>query len=264
MIPPVLWPLGATVTCRQQVDEGHQGGRTMPTVGSVVELRRYPVKSLAGEILSTAEVDQRGLRGDRLWAVTDTDGRLGSGKSTRRFRKMDGLLQLTASYDQGMTPAIGFPDGRRIPGEDPLVHEALSDHVGRPVQLLPEGGASHFDEGPLHLVTTASLAALAEHHGGPVSTARLRSNLLVDVGTEDGFVENGWIGRMLAIGTDLVISIREPMPRCVMVDLPQKDLPPAPGLLRTIGRLNHTCIGVVADVIRPGSAHLQDPVQLLA
>jgi uncharacterized protein len=70
------------------------------TVGSVAELRRYPVKSLTGEVLRAADVDVRGLVGDRAWAVTDTDGRFGSGKTTRRFRRMDGLLQLTATYDQ--------------------------------------------------------------------------------------------------------------------------------------------------------------------
>jgi uncharacterized protein len=236
---------------------------TVPTVGSVIELRRYPVKSLAGEILSSAAVDERGLDGDRRWAVTDTDGKFGSSKSTRRFRKMDGLLQLTASYDRHLTPIIGFPDGRHIGGDDPSVHEALSGHVGRPVRLRPEGRVSHFDEGPLHLVTTASLAALADHHGAPVSTARLRSNLLVDVGTATGFVENSWTGQTLVIGPDLVISIREPMPRCVMVDLAQHELPPAPGLLDTIGRHNRACVGVVADVLHAGTTRLNDPVQLL-
>jgi hypothetical protein len=92
---------------------------------------------------------------------------------------------------------------------------------GRPVRLLPEGAVSHFDEGPLPLVTTASLAALADHRRAPVSTARLRPNLLVEVGTATGFVENRWTGQTLAIGSDLVISIREPMPRCVMVDQAQ-------------------------------------------
>jgi uncharacterized protein len=236
----------------------------MPTGGSLIELRRYPVKSLAGEALSIADVDQRGLEGDRRWAVTDADGKFGSSKSSRRFRKMEGLLQLTASYDRHLNPIIGFPDGRRIPAADRLVHEALSEHVGRPVELLPEGTISHFDEGPLHLVTTASLAALAEEHGAAVSLARLRSNLLVDVGSAEGFVEDGWVGRMLAIGTDLVVRVRGPMPRCVMVDLPQKGLPSAGGLLDAIGRVNHACIGVVADVDRPGIARLDDPVRLLS
>lgn len=235
----------------------------MRTIGSVIELRRYPVTSLAGETLTVAAVDERGLEGDRRWAVIDADGKFGSSKSTRRFRRMDGLLQLTASYDRHLNPIIGFPDGRHIDGDDPSVHEALSDHVGRPVQLLPEDRVSHFDEGPLHFVTTASLAALADHHGALVSTARLRANLLVDVGTATGFVENGWIGQTLDIGPDLVISIREPMPRCVMVDLAQHELPPAPGLLDTIVRHNQACVGVVADVLHAGTAHLSDPVQFL-
>jgi uncharacterized protein len=232
-------------------------------VGAVAEIRRYPVKSLVGEPLRTVGVDRRGLEGDRRWAVTDADGKLGSGKSTRRFRRMDGLLQLAASYDDHRTPVVAFPDGRHLPGDDPCIHQALSDHVGRPVQLRPEGRVSHLDDGPLHLVTTASLAVLAEHRGGPVSVARLRPNLLVDVGTAAGFVEDGWIGRTLTIGGDLVISIRAPMPRCVMVELPQRHLPAAPGLLDSIGQLNGACLGVVADVVRPGRVHLDDPVQLL-
>lgn len=232
-------------------------------VGSVIELRRYPVKSLTGELVRTADVDRRGLTGDRRWAVTDHDGKFGSGKSTRRFRRMDGLLALTASYDGASAPVIGFPDGRRMSGDHPTIDEALSDHVGRPVRLRPEGAVSHFDEGPLHLVTTASLHALAEFFGRSVSTARLRSNLLVDTGTADGFVEDGWCGQTLAIGSRLVVRIREPMARCVMVDMPQHDLPSAAGLLDAIAQHNGACLGVVADVVRPGPIALDDPVRPL-
>jgi uncharacterized protein YcbX len=64
----------------------------------LVEIRRYPIKSLLGERLSTVEVDQRGLVGDRLWAVRDADGKLGSGKNTRRFRRMPGLFMLRGHF----------------------------------------------------------------------------------------------------------------------------------------------------------------------
>jgi hypothetical protein len=47
----------------------------------------------------------------------------------------------------------------------------------------------------------------------------------------------------------VVVGIHAPMPRCVMVDLPQIGLPPAPGLLDAFGRLNAAALGVVADVI---------------
>lgn len=63
----------------------------------VVEIRRFPVKSMLGEVVAAADAGPRGLTGDRLWAVRDPDGKLGSGKHTRRFRRMPGLFGLRAS-----------------------------------------------------------------------------------------------------------------------------------------------------------------------
>lgn len=234
------------------------------SVGSVAELRRYPVKSLAGEVVASTTVDGRGLGGDRLWAVRDRDGKLGSGKSTHRFRKMEGLLDLTATYTEDREPVIEFPDGRRLPARDPGVHQALSDHVGRPVRLLREGSVPHFDVGPLHLVTTASMATLARAHGSPVSTARTRANMVVEVQADDGMVEDGWIGRTLAVGPSVVIRILEPMRRCVMVGLPQVGLPSDARLLKSIADLNDTTLGVAADVVSPGVVTVGDPVALLS
>ncbi len=226
-------------------------------------LRRYPVKSLVGELLVHVEVDRRGLLGDRLWAVRDPDGKLGSGKSTRRFRKMDGLLGLTAHYVAG-TPVIELPDGHVVRGDDPAVHETLSRHVGRPVRLAREEETSHFDEGPsVHLVTTSTLAALGRAHGRTLDPARFRPNLVVD--TEDaGFVEDGWVGRRLAVGPDVVLEVRAPMPRCVMVSLPQVGLDAEDGLLRTVTEANDGQAGVVADVRSPGVIGAGDDVHLLA
>ncbi|MFD0488374.1 MOSC N-terminal beta barrel domain-containing protein [Saccharopolyspora spinosporotrichia] len=57
-------------------------------VGVVERIWRYPVKSVGGELVERADVDERGLVGDRLYAVRDAEGRFGSGKNTRRFRRM--------------------------------------------------------------------------------------------------------------------------------------------------------------------------------
>lgn len=229
--------------------------------GSVAALYRYPVKSLLGEQLSSVEVVARGLAGDRAWAVTDTDGKLGSGKSSRRFRKMDGLLQLAAAYDGDGTPTITFPDGTQRSGSAPDIDEWLSAHVGRPVRLLPEGAISHFDDGPLHLVTTASLAALAAATGTEVAAERARANLVLDVAGE-GFVEQAWNGCELAIGSTCVVRVTAPMPRCVMLEMPQGDLPAAPRLLDTLERTNELALGVVAEVLVPGPVCVGDRVAL--
>ncbi|HSK23193.1 MAG TPA: MOSC N-terminal beta barrel domain-containing protein [Egicoccus sp.] len=229
-------------------------------IGSVAALYRYPVKSLLGEKLASAEVVARGLDGDRAWAVTDPDGKLGSGKSSRRFRRMDGLLQLAARYDAVGAPTIRFPDGTDLTGPADDLDERLSAHVGRPVRLRPEGAVSHFDDGPVHLVTTASLAALSTVAGTAVPAERARANLVLDV-TGDGFVEQAWIGRELAIGR-CRLRVAASMPRCVMLEMPQGDLPAAPRLLDTLERSNHLDLGVVAEVVAAGTVQVGDEVAL--
>lgn len=231
-------------------------------VGRVAELWRYPVKSLVGERLPAVPIEERGIAADRLWSVRDTDGKFGSGKSTRRFRRMDGLLELSASLD-GDVPAIVFPDGRRLRGDDAAIGETLSAHVGRQVTLGREETVSHFDEGPLHLVTSSSLLELARVFGRSVDPRRLRPNIVLDTGDEPALVEDGWIGRQLTIG-EVVVSIRTGMTRCVMVDLPQVDLAHADGLLKAIGARSDARLGVVVDVVRPGVVREGDPAALVA
>lgn len=224
----------------------------------VTALTRYPVKSLVGEELAGVDVDRRGVEGDRLWAVRDLDGRLGSGKSSRRFRKMDGLLALSASYD-GSTPVVAFPDGSRVRGDDPSVHERLSRHVGRSVRLAREDDVPHFDEADLHLLTTSSLARIAELHASPVDARRARANVLVDNGTDAGFDEHEWLGRTVRIG-DVELRILRPMERCVMVTMPQIGLPEERGLLARIGEVNAQNLGLVAEVVAPGRMSVGDQV----
>jgi len=223
----------------------------------VASLYRYPVKSMVGERLEVADVVARGLRGDRLWAVRDEDGKLGSGKSSRRFRKMEGLLDLVASYD-GDVPVVTFPDGRGLRGDDPTVDTALSAHVRRPVTLGREGEVSHFDDGPVHLVTTASLRAVGEVLGERIDPRRFRPNLVVDTGELTALVEDGWVGHRLRIG-DVVLEVEARMPRCVMVDLPQVGLG-ATRVLDAVGDLNDANLGVLAGVVSPGRVRVGDEV----
>jgi uncharacterized protein YcbX len=146
------------------------------------------------------------------------------------------------------------------------VHAALSAHVGRPVTLRREDAVPHFDEGPLHLVTTSALARAGDLVGAPVDVRRLRANLVVETGGAPTFDERAWTGREVLLGDEVVLRVREPMVRCVMVDLPQVDLPPATGdgLLATLGRENDTCLGVVVDVVVPGTVRVGDTVRTRA
>ena len=73
---------------------------------TVAELWRYPVKSLLGEQLQEVQVEERGVVGDRLYAVTDRRGKLGSGKTSRRFRRLEGLFD---EYDVRLGKALDPP-----------------------------------------------------------------------------------------------------------------------------------------------------------
>jgi uncharacterized protein YcbX len=226
-------------------------------VGPVVALYRYPVKSVRGECLDALRVEARGVVGDRLYALRTPEGKFGSGKSTRRFRRMEGLLDLTAAYEGG-TPVIAFPDGQAMQGDDPDIHDYLSAHVRQPVTLVREDDVSHFDDSPLHLITTAGLRSL-----GLVAAdiPRFRPNVVIDV-PGNGFVEDTWIGRELLLG-DVRLRITGSAVRCVMIGMAQEDLPERPELLRQVGDRHETCFGVYATVVAPGDIALGTEARLV-
>jgi hypothetical protein len=112
-------------------------------IGAVSRLWRYPVKSMLGEECREVELQARGFHGDRLFAVEDAEGKLGSGKNTRGFRLIDGLLGLHARH-AGEWPEIAFPDGRRLCGNDQQLHDALSAALGTRVALVREARVPHF------------------------------------------------------------------------------------------------------------------------
>jgi uncharacterized protein YcbX len=227
----------------------------------VAEIRRYPVKSMLGELVPTTRIDQRGLLGDRLWAVRDTDGKFGSGKNTRRFRRMPGLFRLRA-YAAGRAPIVELPDGRRFTADDPDGHRAVSEVLARTVTLAPEGNILHHDEGPVSLITTAALRRLTELAGGePAGTdidpLRFRANLLIDL-PGSGFPEEDWLGRLLRVGPDVVLRPVRQLTRCTMIDMAQDHAEQRDDLLKAVAEHHALTFGVFATVERPGQVAVGD------
>ena len=217
----------------------------------LVELWRFPVKSMAGERLTSVEVDGRGLVGDRQWAVYDEEGRLASGKRTNRFRRMDEVFSLAARTADDHVEVL-LPDGRQVVAGEGATDLALSDHFGEEVELAPEADIAHQDAGQVSLVGTATLRRLAEMCGldEPVDPRHLRANLVVE--TTEPFEEEGWLGREVRVG-EVVLRVVERIERCRMVDLEQVGLPALGGLLKVVGAERDLCAGVYADVVQTGA-----------
>lgn len=225
-------------------------------VGRVQEIRRYPVKSILGESLSTASIDHRGLIGDRLWAIRNNSGKFGSGKTTRRFQRMDRLFDYKARYD-GAIPVVTMPDGIEYRSDSGEVHKALSNWLGFPVTLAREESISHFDEGPVSVITTASLRMLSQQLGEVVDSRRFRANILIDSGSV-GYNENEWEGRTIHVGSTTILRVVAPLPRCVMVNNAQEDLHDDSRILRTLAQNHGTNFGVWATVETPGEISVGD------
>ena len=231
------------------------------SLGTVVALRRYPVKSLRGEDLERMDVDLRGPVGDRLWALVDTDGKLASGKPTTRFRKVPGLLEHSSRMD-GDVPVIEPAGGGPVRGDHPEVDAAVESIAGPGWRLAREDRTPHHDASPILLVTTATLARLAEVVGSEVESQRLRPSILVEVPDPPGFVEDAWVGRDLEIGA-VRLRVTERCERCVMVTHAQPGgLSHRPEVLKQIGRSNDVCAGVYADVLVPGTLELGAEITL--
>uniref|UniRef100_A0AAU2K2F9 MOSC N-terminal beta barrel domain-containing protein n=1 Tax=Streptomyces sp. NBC_00049 TaxID=2903617 RepID=A0AAU2K2F9_9ACTN len=231
-------------------------------VGVVERIWRYPIKSTGGELLRRAAVDGRGLVGDRLFAVRDGAGKFGSGKNTRRFRRMPGLMQLASRYaGSAPEPELLDPSGAVVP--DPTGY--LRGYLGREdVEVAREGAVSHFDQLPVSVLTTATLDWVrGAVPGVPVDERRFRPNLLVRTppGTRP-FVEDDWFGREARVGDRLRLDFVRSSERCVMTNEAQQDLPHSPLVLRAIARAHDTRLDALATVAVPGTVALGDTVVL--
>jgi uncharacterized protein len=231
-------------------------------IGVVERLWRYPVKSTAGEQLDSVEVDGRGLAGDRLYAVRDGSGKFGSGKNTRRFRRMDGLLRLGSRVGNRLTaPELLDPLGAPVADPDAFLRAYLQRDD---VELAREDTVSHFDQLPVSVLTTATLDRLRELLPDTVlDERRFRPNILLRTppGTAP-FVEDTWFGRHATAPSGLTLAFVRSSERCVMTGTAQPGLPYAPEILRTIARTHRNLLDALATVPHPGRLRLGDRLTL--
>jgi uncharacterized protein YcbX len=281
-----------------QTDPSHAPSAQVE-VGSVVGLWRYPVKSMMGEDLNAVEVTDRGLVGDRQFAVVDAaTGKVAGAKNPRKWGN---FFDFRAAYvdppERGSKlPAVRLtlPDGTVLSSEEPDVARVLSRALGREVAFaeaqrdgepsaaqaeeywpdmeglehrdtvteweLPVG--TFFDLAVIHVLTTATIDRLrALYPEGRFEVRRFRPNIVVATrADQQGFAENDWIDRTVAIGDEVRLRITGPCPRCVMTTLPQGDLPKDAGILRAAAQYNQANVGVYAAVVAGGTTRRGDPV----
>ena len=135
-------------------------------IGTVVEIWRYPVKSLGGESVASAQVSAAGLAGDRHWAVID-----GETQEIRSAKRWPELLGYRARYAAGGRPAtddyaaavapveVVAPDGRTLHSESADCDASFSAWLRRPVRLSRRRPAEDRDHYRLARARTAASTA---------------------------------------------------------------------------------------------------------
>jgi uncharacterized protein YcbX len=229
----------------------------------VLELWRFPVKSLQGEQLETAEIDADGIVGDRGYALFDLDS--GFGLTARRVPE---LLFASARLLDGEL-LITLPDGSVADGDD-----ALSDWLGRRVALRRAADVEtreyenpldveHDDDwmvfegapGAFHDSRRTRVSLVSTGTIGAWDRRRFRANVVVD---DEG--EDAWVGTTITIG-DARLDVGKRIDRCVITTRPQpggidRDL----DVLRTINHTRDGCLAVGALVAHPGTVRIGDVV----
>lgn len=230
-------------------------------VGRVKEIYSYPVKSILGESLSSVLIDPRGIVGDRLWAIKNENGKFGSGKTTRRFQQIEGLFNYKARF-LGNIPILIMPDGTEYRGDDDRVNKALTESLGIQVTLAKEESISHFDEGPISIITTSALKRISQDLGETVDPRRFRANLLIET-EETGLLEEEWVDRVIQVGPSVTLKIIAPLQRCIMVNNSQEELKQDDRILKTLVKNYDALFGVWAKVERCGEVSVGDETIIL-
>jgi uncharacterized protein YcbX len=236
-------------------------------IGCIQAIYRYPVKSMAGESLEQIPLGWYGLDGDRRFAF-------------RRMAEQGGFPWLTASrlpmlllykpirqytaQDNHLPTHVVTPAGKILEIRSAELRDEITQGCGIEVELmhLKQG---IFDESVISLLTLATSNKITSDSGSPPDIRRFRPNIVIDTHHTEPFTEDQWVGKTIIFGDTgdspaVQVTLRDL--RCVMVNLHPDTVQSDPSVLKTAARLNQTCAGVYATVIRPGALTVGQPVYL--
>jgi uncharacterized protein len=267
-------------------------------IGSIAAIHRYPVKSMMGEELNATRVGTHGLAGDRVFSLADpATGKVASAKNPSKWPSLFFYrAAFTGPLNHSALPSaqITLPDGSAVSTADEQIESKLSASLGKPVRFLsgaPPAGTleeywpdieglarrdvvteeamppgTFFDCAAIHFLTTATLDSLRASYGeGRFESRRFRPNFVIETLPElQGFPENEWDNKILAIGDEVKIKITGPCGRCVMTTLAQGDLPKDTGILKAAAKQNQARVGAYAAVLQDGEVRWGDAVRIEA
>ncbi|MCU0649522.1 MAG: MOSC domain-containing protein [Gemmatimonadaceae bacterium] len=238
----------------------------MIPIGRVRELVRYPVKSMAGVPVESAELGWHGLAGDRRFAF-------------RRLGESSGFPWLTAGRlpelllyqpfgldHRGGEPLpthVRTPAGVEVALRSEALQRELSGRFGSPVEVM-QINHGIFDDAPVSVIAWATVTKLAGDAKLPVDPRRMRANVLIETDDPVPFGEDDWVGGTLFFGDgEAAVSVTARDIRCMMINLDPDTATQNAQMMKSAVRLNNNNAGVYGTVVRAGKIQVGQRVSLI-
>lgn len=201
-------------------------------IGIIHAVRRYPVKSLRGEVLDSAYVSTTGIPGDRASAFFVRGGHARVGK-TYRGKEHERLHLI----------------------DDVPTALATASYRGAHVEL--RRGDHFFDDAPISILVDRWLDTVNDYVGYGVEWERFRPNFFVRAAEDFADSESDLVGSELTLGT-VRLRVRCPVERCVVVTYDPRGKARDPRILRFLAARRNAWMGVYCDVLQPGITRIGD------
>ncbi len=210
----------------------------MQLLGHIAAIRRYPVKSLAGEELEFADITADGIPGDRAEALFVTAGHA---RIDKTFRVKEHNLLHTTS--------------------DPRQAVALAEVNNVEVDL--RRGTHYFDAAPISLIFDRWVDDVSAGLGRALDFRRWRPNLFARAAADFSLGEDDLAGTLIEAGA-AVLRVRSPIERCVTTTYDVETGERDPAVLRYVAQERGNVLGIYCDVELAGVVRVGDALRLRA
>lgn len=239
-------------------------------LGRISALFRYPVKSMAGELLDVAMLGWHGIEGDRRLAfrrLADESGFpwLTASKLPELLLYKPITVDNANSKNGELLPThVRTPDGKEYELRSDELREDVSKRYGSDVELM---NLKHgiFDEASLSVISVSTVQGIERESGRDLDLRRFRPNVVIETDNTEPFAEDKWVGGTLMFGegtSGAAVKAYMKDERCVMVNFDPDTAEKDSQVMKTVVRLNENYAGVYGTVVRAGELRVGQVVSL--
>jgi hypothetical protein len=262
----------------------------MSMVGTVESLWRYPVKSMAGEMLPEAFMGFSGFYGDRCYAIKNSASRQGfpylnatAHPEMLRYRPQfrhpeRSVIPVNWFAAENIAPGVTYangepedllldvvaPSGKVVAIDDAALLEMLGAGLrGEHHLTLARSDRALTDCRPVSLISRQTIEWLEAELQMPLNKRRFRANIYFNLAADEGFAEDKFVGRRLRIGNKAEIMVLERDPRCKMISLDPETGAHNPQIFRHVAQNHGASAGVYCAVLVEGIVGEGDSIELI-